>query len=253
MVVGRLTVGGVLERMGEIERGLESGDGVAAFTRVYRRVTEFVVEDLAAGRFADGAFVERLDVVFAELFFANVDRVAEGREAGRAWRPLFESRADARVWPFQHVLAGMNAHINHDLALAVIETCVERGVEPDAAVHADFLRINATLERAEAEVRAGVEPWFAKLPGEEAEAVKHLLGSFSVARARDLAWQTVEMLWPQRDLPHLYARSAGLIAQVVGFAGRLLVAPALASVPRAHTTAPELPPPTTRHLRLSPG
>ena len=40
-----------------------------------------------------------------------------------AWQPLFERRADPGIEPIQFALAGMNAHINHDLPLAVVATC----------------------------------------------------------------------------------------------------------------------------------
>ena len=46
---------------------------------------------------------------------------ATSRPAGgcrQAWAPLVERRATRGVLPIQFALAGMNAHINHDLALA---------------------------------------------------------------------------------------------------------------------------------------
>ncbi len=40
-----------------------------------------------------------------------------------AWRPLVEQRAAAGIEPIQFALAGMNAHINHHLPLATVNTC----------------------------------------------------------------------------------------------------------------------------------
>ncbi len=34
------------------------------------------------------------------------------------WRPLLDARGDRTIWPIQFAPAGMNAHINHDLAPA---------------------------------------------------------------------------------------------------------------------------------------
>ncbi|WP_019633485.1 DUF5995 family protein [Actinomadura atramentaria] len=221
------TVDTVLDRMREIDRGLDPRDGLARFNRVYLRITELVAADLEAGFFHDPDFVARLDQVFAGLYFDNVALDEAGRTPGAAWRPLFRARADRAVCALQFVLAGMNAHINHDLALAVVATCAERGVPPGPGVHADYLRINEVLARAEAEVRRAVEPWLLRLATRDAEAVKHILASFSVARARDMAWCAVELLWPQRATPALFDDSVALLGQTVGLVGRLLVTPVL--------------------------
>ena len=50
------------------------------------------------------------------------------------------------VQPIQLALAGMNAHINHDLALALVATCRARRREPESgSIHADFEKVNAVL------------------------------------------------------------------------------------------------------------
>ncbi|MFC9971565.1 DUF5995 family protein [Spirillospora sp. NPDC127200] len=220
------TVQDVVERMREIDRSLDPDDGVACFNRVYLRVTELVLRNLEEGFFADPEFVRRLDVVFADLYFGNVDDALAGRRPDRCWRPLFEAREDGTVWPLQFVLAGMNAHINHDLALAVIATCAERGLPPGREpVRADFLKVNGLLARIESEVRRDLEPHLLRVATRDAETIKHIVGSFSVARARDMAWCTVENLWPQRNLEPLYDASVAVLSQAVGVVGRLLVTP----------------------------
>ncbi|MQY05739.1 DUF5995 family protein [Actinomadura macrotermitis] len=214
----------VVDRMREIDRELDPRDGVACFNRVYLRVTELVAARLTEGFFEDGRFVERLDELFAGLYFANV---ADGG-ADPSWRPLFQARDDHAVWSLQFVLAGINAHVNHDLALAVVAACAERGVEPGTRpVHADFLRVNELLAQVEAQARGEVEPELLKFATKEAEALKHIVGSFSIARARDMAWCTVEALWPQREIHRLYDTSVAILAQTVGLTGRLLVTPVI--------------------------
>ena len=71
----------------------------------------------------------------------------------RAWAPLFEARAKPRIAPIQFALAGMNAHINHDLCLALVATCKELGLGLDlgSPQHRDYLKVNAILERVEDE------------------------------------------------------------------------------------------------------
>jgi len=71
----------------------------------------------------------------------------------RAWAPLFEARAKPRIAPIQFALAGMNAHISHDLCLALVATCKELGLGLDlgSPQHRDYLKVNAILERVEDE------------------------------------------------------------------------------------------------------
>lgn len=219
------TIADVIDRMREIDRELAARDGVACFNRVYLKVTERIADGLATGFFADPEFVERLDVDFAALYFANVER-AGGRRPTKPWRPLLRARGDEDVWALQFVLAGMNAHINHDLALATITTCVNSGRDPDDdPIHHDFLRINEILEEVEAEVRRSLEPELLKAATKRAETLKHIVGTFCVARARDLSWCSVQTLWPQREHTVLYDNSVALLAQTVGVVGRLLVTP----------------------------
>lgn len=220
------TIADVIKEMVRIEEELDERDGVACFNHVYRQVTELVAQHLDDGSFEDGDFIEHLDVRFAELYFANVRAVQEGRRADRSWRPLFAARGDRTIWPLQFALAGMNAHINHDLALAVVTTCAERGTTPDTRpVHADYLRVNRLLAQIEARIRAQFEPFLLRVATRDAETLKHLVTSFSVARARDMAWGLVEALWPLRPAPLLYGQTAAVNGQAVGVIGRFILTP----------------------------
>ncbi|NJP93852.1 hypothetical protein HCN51_31165 [Nonomuraea sp. FMUSA5-5] len=222
------TVEAVIDRMRRIGQDLDPLDGVACFNRMYLQVTELVAANLVEGFFDDAPFVERLDVVFANLYFHNVDAAPRGHKPEACWAPLFEARDNRTIWPVQFALAGMNAHINHDLALAVVQTCKERGTTPSTPpVHSDFLKVNELLAKAESQVRQSFETHLVRLATKDAEALKHIVGSFSIARARDAAWATVTMLWPQRDTAFLFDGSTATLAQTVGTAGRLLLTPVI--------------------------
>ncbi|MED7952541.1 DUF5995 family protein [Kitasatospora sp. NPDC058201] len=221
----------VIERMRATKARLDPRDGVACFNRMYLRVTELVGERLTAGSFQDRAFVEHLDVDFANLYFDAVDAAETGRPVNAAWQPLFEGRADRVVWPIQFAFAGMNAHINHDLALAVVTTCIECRTTPDTPpVHADYLKVNELLTQVEAEVRASFEVQIGKADTRAAEPLKHLVASFSVARARDAAWATTEALWHQRNLRPVYDATLTAVTGTTAPAGRMLLTPVLPPV-----------------------
>ena len=89
------------------------------FLDTYRRTTAAV--GLAVGRstFEDPDWVERWDVVFAELYLRALDADLAGSGlVPRPWRLAFS--APASLPPLRHVLLGINAHINYDLPQALI-------------------------------------------------------------------------------------------------------------------------------------
>ena len=140
------TVAGVIGRMWEIDAALAADDGVAVFNRVYLTVTERIAEIIArpgdaAIRFADTPVMADLDVRFANLWLAACDADAARRSVPTPWRPLFESRGGSRL-PVQYAIAGMNSHIEHDLRIAVVDTCKAHGLAP-ADVQQDFHHVRA--------------------------------------------------------------------------------------------------------------
>jgi hypothetical protein len=225
-------VAAVIERMRTIRDGLDPRDGVACFNRMYLQVTELVGQNLVEGFFEDGAFIERLDVIFAGLYFQNVDAVESGQQADPSWQPLFDARFNRVVWPIQFAFAGMNAHINHDLPLAVVATCKEFTKDPDTPpVHADYQRVNELLAKVESEVRQSFEAKLVHLATKDAEALKHIVGSWSITAARDLAWNNTEMLWAQHNMSLLYNKSVASLAHTAGITGRMLVTPVVPPPP----------------------
>ena len=108
-------------------------DGVACFSFLYQRITTRVFEGLNSGRFTDREFVTLLDVVFANRYLSALRAsVVDPDKVPHAWSVLFERRAHRRITPLQFAAAGVNAHVNFDLAVAVVDTCSQLGSEPNA-------------------------------------------------------------------------------------------------------------------------
>ena len=112
-----------IARMEAIEAALPAADGLACFNRMYLDVTRQVNSQLGQGFFADPAFMTYLDVAFANLYFAAAEAAETPAAVPLAWRPLAEQRGAPGIEPVQFALAGMNAHISHDLPVAVVTTC----------------------------------------------------------------------------------------------------------------------------------
>lgn len=220
------TVDGVLDRLRTIQRMLPAADGVAVFNGMYLDVTERVAAALDADDFADAAFMVELDVRFANRWLLAYYAAAAGGQPPSAWKPLFEERGTVGVLPIQHALAGMNAHIEHDLPLAVVETCRARRTHPGSeAVRQDYDRVNDVLASVESEIRRSFLTAIGKRVDEEIGAVVHLVSAWKIDKARDLAWVNVETLWAVRELELLFERYAGMLSHTVGMGSRILLTP----------------------------
>ena len=226
------TVADVVARMETILRPLAREDGVACFTSLYLSVTEGVQARLADVAFTNPELLARLDVRFADFFFAAVDASAQdAKRIPHAWAPLFEARSRKGIAPLQFALAGMNAHINRDLPVALVETCREVGIAPavDSAQHADYLRVNHVLSIVEAEEKAKyLHGWLRRIDRllHRIHRIDDVVAMWNVERARDAAWTNALALWAIRDDRALSAAYVAALDRSVGFAGRGLLVPA---------------------------
>ncbi|ANP53860.1 AcrR family transcriptional regulator [Streptomyces griseochromogenes] len=215
-------VDAVLARMRALDAELPERDGVAVFNRVYLTVTEEVERSLDAGEFPDPSAATALDVRFAERYLAAVDAGAEDRRPPACWRPLFQFRGHPGVRPLQFALAGINAHIGHDLALAVVDTCRTLGCEP-ADLEDEFDRVGDLLVSLEERIREDL------MPGPDllqiADPITHLLGSWSLERAREATWAAARALWVLRRCEDVAEDFTERLDAAVGFAGRMLLTP----------------------------
>ncbi|MGW4022307.1 DUF5995 family protein [Streptomyces sp. NPDC005009] len=215
-------VDGVVSRMRALDAALPARDGVAVFNRVYLAVTEAVDRRIDAGRFPDARAAIALDVRFAERYLAAVDAVSRERRPPACWRPLFQFRRHPGVRPLQFALAGINAHIGHDLALAVVDTCRTLACEP-VDLEDEFDQVGDILLALEDRIREELTP------GPEllriADPLTHLLGAWSLERARDAAWTAARALWALRGLPDVAGEFTERLDTAVGFAGRMLLTP----------------------------
>jgi len=165
------------------------------FPALYRKVTVSVKEGIAAGRFEDGERMERLDVIFANRYLAAVAALQRGEPPSRCWQLSFE--ASRRWWPIvlQHLLLGMNAHINLDLGVAAARTAPGAQL---AGLENDFKAINVVL----ADLTDGVKqelstvwPRLRRLDRLAGSADDRII-NFSISEARDRAWSLAQRLAP---------------------------------------------------------
>ncbi len=119
-------------------------DGLKWFNWEYLQVTAAVEARVAAGDFSDPTWLAELDVQFARLYFRALENFLTNATCPNCWQALFIRRNQAQVARIQFTLAGINAHINHDLPSAIVAS----GQAPrhGTTQYKDYTAINTTLD-----------------------------------------------------------------------------------------------------------
>lgn len=208
------TVADVLQTMQTIDRLCDSADGLKWFNGLYLSVTQAVAGRVHAGGFSDSAWLAQLDVQFARLYFQAVQAALGGAACPGCWSALFAVRDNPKIARIQFALAGMNAHINHDLCLAIDATCKAANIAPQHGTgqYRDYSSVNATLDGL---IEQAKQTLHVRLPGDPLPGVSHLedvIAAWDVSAAREHAWVNAEQLW---ELPPLLA--GGLMDTIDGF------------------------------------
>ena len=179
----------VIEQLNEIISSESiKGSSMAFFPVLYKQVTERIKFGIINNEFENNQRMEKLDVLFANRYILAYRELQDGRQPAQSWQKAFDATKQNNLLIMQHLLLGINAHINLDLGIAVAETVGEEGSLFD--FENDFNKINEILGSMINEVqdRIGrVSPLFYLLEtigkGREDKVV-----SFSINIARDGAW-----------------------------------------------------------------
>ena len=216
----------VLSVMQSIDGLLPGRDGLKWFNKLYLMVTQRIDLQPPPNGWEDAAWLTRLAVVFANFYFTAIaDALEQKPDVASPWQALFETRNKTGVDRIQFALAGMNAHINHDLALALLQTNDELHMTPalESPEHDDYEQVNGLLEQV---LPSALNLLAAGIVGEltqDTGKVGRLLAIWNVRAARDLAWDFAGHL---RNLEGA-SRDLALEAQdkLSGVIGRTLLLP----------------------------
>lgn len=183
------TIDEVIARLTEIiDESRRRPSRLGYFAALYRKVTINVKEGIANKVFQDGVRMARLDVNFANRYLAAYDLHQQGKQPTAAWQVSFEAAEQWRPLILQHLLSGINAHINLDLGIAAMET--SPGDEL-LSLQSDFETINTILFNLVQPVQdeiGEVSPWIGFLEKIDPSADDAII-NFSMRVARDSAWR----------------------------------------------------------------
>ena len=179
------------------------------------------------GGFADPGWIATLDVQFARLYLSALKSSLSGQRTPGCWQVLMDRRNQSALARIQFALAGMNAHINHDLPEAVVSTCRDTGVTPTHGSnhYNDYTAIDSTLSNL---VESAKQTLNFRLPGDALPPLSHLhdtIAAWKVDKARESAWQIAEHIWHVRSLPPLVASIVDTLDGLTTVINKALLAP----------------------------
>jgi hypothetical protein len=208
-----------------MEAQLSPGDGVRWFNRLYLEVSLVIRDYCRSGKLYAPPFLEDLAVAVDGRYIDAFDAAAAGAPMPDAWAPLFDSRRDQAIAPLQFALAGLNAHINHDLAIGVVATCQALSREPTAAgpERRDYDAVNSILQQTETQAKAWLLTGAVEELDHEVAPLDDATAIWSIKRARDAAWVRSEVLWRLRDEPEVSAAYLAALSATTGMEGRALL------------------------------
>jgi hypothetical protein len=190
------TVDEVIQQLDEIiDQSYWQKSRLGYFAALYRKVTVEVKKGIESGFFNNGERMEYFDVVFANRYFDALEQYQSNVVPTKSWQLTFEASKD--WWPIvlQHLLLGMNAHINLDLGIAAAITCPKDAIFD---LKEDFNKINDILASLVDEMQrklAHIWPVLRLLDHLGGRTDEALI-NFSMERARDEAWKLALDLAP---------------------------------------------------------
>ena len=116
-------INGVLLELDKIIAQCErDGSRQAYFAVLYRQMTEAVRKGISDNIFEDGCRMEKLDVTFAKRYIGAWHCYRNASPCSLSWQAAFDACKKNDLTVVQHLVLGINTHINLDLSIAAAET-----------------------------------------------------------------------------------------------------------------------------------
>lgn len=169
----------------------QSTDGY--FAALYRRMTIAVKEGIANNQFVDGPRMVLLDIVFAKRYLEAFENKQTGKEVSMAWQSAFSAEKTDHITVIQHLLLGINAHINLDLGIAASQIATPESLE---SLEKDFNKINIIIANLIDDTKLRLSHiWlpfriFTSYLDTESDGIVN----FSIKVARSFSWESTKQL-----------------------------------------------------------
>lgn len=175
-----------------IENALKENSHLGIFAYIYRRTTARIKQAILEKQFEDNAHMELLDVAFANLYLNAYYEFERHGNISDSWKIAFQAK-DEKLTIIQHIILGMNAHINLDLGVAAASVAPGEKI---ISLKNDFMKVNQILNDLTNEMQNRVArvsrlmillDWIGKNSDE-------VIINFSIVKAREQAWNLASVL-----------------------------------------------------------
>ncbi len=188
------TIEEVIQKLDEIIAwSIQNKSTMGYFACTYRTTTIAVLEGVKKKKFEDGSRMVAMDVAFANRYFQALENYQNGRKCTNAWFTTFEAGKNDQLLIIQHILLGMNAHINLDLGISAAEIMPYRKIAP---LKKDFGVINEIIASINQKVQDSLSKicYSIDLIDKISNNKDNIVLDFAISKARETSWATAYIL-----------------------------------------------------------
>ena len=188
------TIEEVIQKLDEIIAwSIQNKSTMGYFACTYRTTTIAVLEGVKKKKFEDGSRMVAMDVAFANRYFQALENYQNGRKCTNAWFTTFEAGKNDQLLIIQHILLGMNAHINLDLGISAAEIMPYRKIAP---LKKDFGVINEIIASISQKVQDSLSKicYSIDLIDKISNNKDNIILDFAISKARQTSWATAIIL-----------------------------------------------------------
>ena len=169
-----------------IDQSVADDNYLCTFAYVYRKTTFEVKKAIENDEFENAVRMEKMDVVFANYYIQAYKDFFSQKDVSKSWQFAFNLR-NSKLSLIQHIMLGMNAHINLDLAVSAAAVSDSKSI---LDLKNDFMVINDILARLTNKMQKGLgrTSFLMKLLDFFGFRKDEKIINFSIRKARDFAW-----------------------------------------------------------------
>lgn len=158
------------------------------FAVLYLQMTKAVQQGIISQQFENGLRMEKLDVIFAGRYLDALEAWKNGKTCTKSWQKAFDAAKADKISVIQHLLCGINAHINLDLAIAAAQTMEGQDIQH---LKKDFEMINAIIGGLVDVVQDRMSnlSWPMRFLDHIGKNNDEAIANFSIGVARKASWQ----------------------------------------------------------------
>ncbi len=163
------------------------------FACTYQSMTIAVLKGVQNNKFEDSARMVKLDLAFAGRYFEALAQYEKGQKCSNSWYTAFEAAKNSRLLIMQHILLGINAHINLDLGVAAASIMPKRKIGP---LKNDFGMINQVIASINQKVQESLSEicYPVGVVDQISNGHDNLAMDFAISKARQTSWAAATVL-----------------------------------------------------------